>query len=134
MDENINQNKELDQDVWSLYLYALKSPMTREKYQKRLKFFNFLGLEGITIEEKSKNFLKRIKVEDRQWSFNSLLKFMRYQLYRVNSKKITGATVGNYLKSIKLFYEMADISIAWKKITRGLPKGKSYADVRIPTI
>ncbi len=29
---------------------------------------------------------------------------------------------------------MADISIAWKKITRGLPKGKSYADDRIPTI
>ncbi|HEY6536463.1 MAG TPA: hypothetical protein VIY08_11805 [Candidatus Nitrosocosmicus sp.] len=76
MDENINQNKDLDQDVWSLYLFALKSPVTREKYQKRLKkFFDFLGSEGITIEEKSKNFLKRIKVEDRQWAFNSLLKF-----------------------------------------------------------
>ncbi|HEY6536462.1 MAG TPA: hypothetical protein VIY08_11800 [Candidatus Nitrosocosmicus sp.] len=59
---------------------------------------------------------------------------MRYQLDRVKSKEITGATVGNYLKSVKLFYEMADISIAWKKITRGLPKGKSYADDRIPTI
>jgi integrase len=29
---------------------------------------------------------------------------------------------------------MADISISWKKITRGLPKGKKYADDRIPTI
>ena len=28
---------------------------------------------------------------------------------------------------------MADINIHWKKITRGLPKGKSYADDRIPT-
>ena len=46
------------------------------------------------------------------------------QLDRVNSKEITGTTVGNYLKSIKLFYEMADISIAWKKITRGLAKGE----------
>ncbi|HXT82937.1 MAG TPA: hypothetical protein VN704_01080, partial [Verrucomicrobiae bacterium] len=116
MNENINQNKELDQDVWFLYLHALKSPMTREKYQKRLeKFFDFLGLEGTTIEVKSKSFLKRIKVEDNQWAFNSLLKFMKYQLERVNSKEITGATVGNYLKSIKLFYEMADISISWKK-------------------
>ena len=29
---------------------------------------------------------------------------------------------------------MADITIAWKKITRGLPRGKRYADDRIPTI
>ena len=40
----------------------------------------------------------------------------------------------NYVKSIKLFCEMADIPISWKKITRGLPKGKKYADDRIPTI
>ena len=29
---------------------------------------------------------------------------------------------------------MADIPIAWKKITRGLARGKKYADDRIPTI
>jgi len=29
---------------------------------------------------------------------------------------------------------IADISIPWRKITRGLPKGRSYADDRIPTI
>jgi len=29
---------------------------------------------------------------------------------------------------------MADIPIPWKKVTRGLPKGKNYADDRIPTI
>ena len=29
---------------------------------------------------------------------------------------------------------MSDIPIPWKKITRGLPKGKKYADDRIPTI
>ena len=38
--------------LWSLYLYALKSPVAREKYQKRLeKLFDFLGLEGKTVEE-----------------------------------------------------------------------------------
>jgi hypothetical protein len=26
------------------------------------------------------------------------------------------------------------LPIPWKKITRGLPKGKKYADDRIPTI
>ncbi|MGC1932221.1 MAG: hypothetical protein WA667_24885, partial [Candidatus Nitrosopolaris sp.] len=43
-------------------------------------------------------------------------------------------TVRNYVKSIKLFCEMSDIPVPWKKITRGLPKGKKYADDRIPTI
>jgi len=52
----------------------------------------------------------------------------------VDKKEITGATVGNCVKSIKLFCEMADIPIPWKKTTRGLPKGKKYADDRIPTI
>jgi hypothetical protein len=52
----------------------------------------------------------------------------------VNKKEIATATVRNYVKSIKLFCEMADIHIPWQKITRGLPKGKNYADDRIPTI
>jgi integrase len=59
---------------------------------------------------------------------------MQFHLDSVNRKEITGATVRNYVKSIKLFCEMADIPIAWKKITRGLPGGKNYADDRIPTI
>jgi hypothetical protein len=29
---------------------------------------------------------------------------------------------------------MADLAIAWKKTTRGLPRGRRYADDRIPTI
>ena len=40
----------------------------------------------------------------------------------------------NYLKTIKFFCETTDISIPWKKITRGLPKGKRYADDRAPTL
>jgi integrase len=62
------------------------------------------------------------------------LKFVHFQKERVNRKEITGATVRNYVKSIKLFCEMADMPIPWKKITRGLPRGKKYADDRIPTL
>ncbi len=129
----IQNNQELD--VWSLYLYALKSPVTREKYQARLeKFFDFLDLDGQTVEEKSYHFVYRYRKEGSQWVFNSVLRFMQFHLERVNRKEITGSTVQNYLKSIKLFYEMADIPITWEKISRGLPKGKNYADDRIPTI
>jgi hypothetical protein len=34
-------------DLWWLFLFAMKSPMTREKYRGRLaKFFDFVGVEG----------------------------------------------------------------------------------------
>ena len=83
--------------------------MTKQKYKKRLeKFFDFLEMDGSTVEEKSKSFIKRIHREEEnnnnsQWVFNSLIKFMQFHLERVNRKEITGATVRNYVKSIKLF-------------------------------
>jgi hypothetical protein len=50
---------------------------------------------------------------------------------RVNRKEITAATLRKYVKSIKLFCDMADLQIPWKKITRGLPKERGYAAERI---
>jgi hypothetical protein len=45
-----------------LYLFALKSIITREKYQARIeKFFDFLGLGGSNIEEKSTYFIKAVE-------------------------------------------------------------------------
>jgi hypothetical protein len=52
----------------------------------------------------------------------------------VDRKEISGATVRNHVKSIKLFCEMADVPIQWEKITRGLPRGRKYADGRIPAL
>jgi hypothetical protein len=43
-------------------------------------------------------------------------------------KEITGATLINYLKANNLFCEMSDISINWKKITRGVSRGKRYTN------
>ena len=38
---------------------TVKSPVSREKYQKRLeKFFDFIGLRGHTVEEKSESFIR----------------------------------------------------------------------------
>ena len=122
MSENNNQD---ELSIWKLYLYALKSPLTREKYEGRIdKFFDFLGVEGKNVEEKSLKFVNKSKEEGNQWVFNSVLKFMMHQLERVRQKEIVGSTVQNYLKSIKLFCDMADINIHWKKITRGASKGE----------
>jgi integrase len=78
------------------------------------------------LQKKGKN--------DTNWALSNILKFIYSQRERVDKKEISGATVINYTKSIKLFCDMADIPIPWKKITRGLPRGKRYADDRIPTL
>jgi hypothetical protein len=52
----------------------------------------------------------------------------------VESKKITGGTLRNSVKTIKTLCEVTDVLIPWKKITRGLPRVKRYADHRAPTI
>jgi hypothetical protein len=112
----------------------MKAPMTRDRYQTRLaKFLTFIGIAGNTVQERSRAFAKMGK-DDSIWALNSVLKFVQFQKDRVDKKEISGATVRNYVKSIKLFCEMADMAIPWKKITRGLPKGKKYADDRIPTL
>jgi hypothetical protein len=52
---------------------------------------------------------------------------------RVQKNEIAAATALNYVKTIKLFCEMNDILLPWKRITKGLPKGRRYADDRAPT-
>ncbi len=90
----IDKQKNAEYDVWKLYLFELKSPMTRQKYQGRIKkFFNYCGIEGESIEEKSRNFILKINQQDTQWVFDRVLNFLSYQIERVNRKEIGGATV-----------------------------------------
>jgi hypothetical protein len=66
------EQSESDPNLWTLY--AMKSPVTRDKYQKRLgKFFDFLRLEGSTIEEKSIVFVEMAR-KDNNWTFSNILR------------------------------------------------------------
>lgn len=56
-----------------------------------------------------------------KWLLNNILSFLQAQKERVER----GATIHNFVKAIKLFCEMNDISISCKKSTRGLPKGRN---------
>ena len=125
---------DIDSDVWKLFLYAMKSPVTRDKYQRRLsKFFEFAGIPGMSLQTKALSFISKSTL-DSTWIFNILLRFLEHQNSRVNNREICGATVRNYVKAIKLFCEMADLPVPWKKLTRGLPRAKSYSDDRIPSM
>lgn len=136
-DSQLTAYQNLDSaDPWTLYLYAMKSPATKKKYLLRLgKFLDFLYPmhSQMTLKDKARVYAKGAR-NDSIWAFNGILKFIQSLKDRADRKEITGGTIRNYVKSIKLFCQMADIPIAWDKITRGLPKGKRYADDRAPTL
>src|SRR5262245_1699050 len=107
---------ELESDPYSLFVFAINSEMTKRKYSMILRmFFDNIDVHGRTIQERCKNFVNRAK-SDNNWLLGSILSFLQRQKERVQKKEISGATLRNYVKAIKLFCEMNDIIILWKKI------------------
>jgi len=92
-------------------------------------FFDFIKIPGESLEERCLTFVNNGK-DNVNGVFTNILKFVLFYKQRIDKKEISGATLINYLKAIKLFCEMSDISINWKKITRGVSRGKRYANDR----
>jgi integrase len=128
------EKQEEEMNPYSIFLFAMNSPVTRQKYIGRFtKFLNFISLTDGTIEERCRIFVSKTR-NDSTWAVNSIVKFLWAQKQRVQDKEITGATVNNYVKAIKLFCEVTEIYIQRKNLLRGLPKGRRYADDRAPTL
>jgi hypothetical protein len=124
---------EFESDPYPLFVFALNSPSTKEKYIPRLnKFFDFISLDG-TTQEKCLAFVKNAGGQP-SWALSSVIKYLQMNKKRVERKEITAATALNSVKTIKLFCEMNDILLPWKRITRGLPRARRYADDRAPTL
>ena len=116
-------------DSYSLFLLAIRSPVTKEKYLQRMGYFlDFLNIpkaddSGKTISmEHRLNKFSKIALEDNVRLTNNIIKYLQLHKKRVERKEITGSTLRNYIKPIKLFCEQMDIEIPWKKIIRGMPK------------
>ncbi len=128
----IKKLTEYKSDSYSLFLFAINSPFTKEKYVPRLnKFFEYINLRG-SIQEKCSTFVKNAN-DQPPWALGSVIKYLQMSKDRVEKKEITAATAMNAVKTIKLFCEMNDILLPWKRITRGFPKARRYADDRAPT-
>ncbi|QLH11285.1 hypothetical protein [Nitrosarchaeum sp. AC2] len=111
-------------DPLMLFQDALPNRLTRDRYEHRLDlFFKFLEIDGDSPEIRAENFTK--KAVDPKWTTSVILKYIRMHKERAEKKEISTATLPNYYKPIKLFCEMNDVALNWKKITRGIPKAKN---------
>jgi hypothetical protein len=122
-----------EESPYSLLVMAIRSPITRQKYFQRLQYFlDFVGIENQSFEQRC-NTLGEGAIKDVTWLTNKIIRYLQIHRQRVEAKEITASTLRNYIKPIKLLCEQIDIPIPWRKILRGLPKGRRYANDRAPT-
>jgi len=118
-----------------MFKYSVRGELTRKYYERRLRrFFEFTELdEGTDIEQKCNVFAEKA-INEPKWALNCIVSFLQFQKQRVEFGEITAATLSNFVKAIKLFCEMSEIPIPWKKITRGLPRARESSNDRAPNV
>jgi hypothetical protein len=123
----------LDSPCYTKFLYALNSASTKRQYSKRLQnFLDFLKIEGETIEEKTIRLYHILQIKDRDWIETTLIDYFIHHNKRAASGEISVNTIRNYYKPIKLFFEMNNILVNWKLISKGIMKGDRVSSDRPP--
>lgn len=106
---------------------AIDNPQTRAHYERHLKYFlEFVKMDADSLARKAKR--------DAVWCQREVMNFIRFQKTRVEADKIVSSSISNYFKPLKLFLEMNDVVLNWKKIKKTLPRMRKYAEDRAPTI
>ncbi|HET6517566.1 MAG TPA: hypothetical protein VFG25_05025, partial [Nitrosopumilaceae archaeon] len=130
----IDVEKMIETDPLEVFLYGLKSPLTKDRYKHRLgNFFEFLKYSG-DLSTQSKSFIADYNKKGQRWLTATVMKFLTFHKDRAERGEISSATIRNYYKPIKAFMEMNEIELPWKKLSRGLPRGRRYATDRAPTL
>jgi hypothetical protein len=61
------------------------------------------------------------------------MQFVAFQLERVKAGEIAVYTISNYYKATKLFCEMNNLVLNWRRLRKGLAKGREVANDRAPS-
>jgi len=94
---------------------------------------SYVGITEGNLEDRYNIFGQRSK-SDTFWLVKNVIRYLRIHRERVERKEISASTLSNYIKPIKLLCEQLEITLPWKRITRGIPRGRRYANDRVPTI
>lgn len=122
-DRNFLQGQSVD-----LFRAAIKSQATRDPYERRLiGFLKRMDAESpVAFAEFAKN--NPITAE------RKIIAFLSSERARAEQGEISAGTINNWVKAARLFLEMSDVQLNWKKIRRVLPRARRYALDRVPTI
>jgi integrase len=127
----------ISSNPYMMFKFSVRSEITRKYYERRirlfLEFINFGFQNKNNMEERCNEFAYKGSSEIK-WAIQQVIRFLQFQKDRVEKGEISPSTLRNYVKSIKLFCDVCDITIPWKKMTRGLPRGRQASDDRAPTI
>ena len=94
-------------DPYSMFVYAIRSPYTKESSFRRLRrFFDAINFfEGESMDKRCNTLVYRAR-NDYAWAFSNILKFLHSQKNRVEKKGIKTSTLRNYVKTLKMFCEV----------------------------
>lgn len=121
---------------YMMFRYSIRSELTRKYYERRLRiFFDYIQfeVEAQDMEKRFNDFVGYSK-NNINWTLNQIINFLQFQKQRVEIEQITASTLKNFVKSLKALCDSADLEVPWKKVIRGLPKGRQSANDRAPTI
>jgi hypothetical protein len=114
--------------------FSIRSEVTRKYYERRIRrFFDFIEFSPDKGIEERFNMFAAYARKDINWALNKIIAFLQFQKERTEKGDITAATLSNFVKPLKLYCEISDVKIPWKKIVRGLPRGREAANDRAPT-
>jgi integrase len=128
--QNQEENKE---DPFSSFMYGLKAAETRRQWPARLKKFFDFGINPKLETKKQAAIFYEKASSNENWAVFYMEKFIEFQKERVVKREIESTTIRNYYKAAKLFCDMNDITLNWKRLSKGLPKQKQASDDRAPT-
>ena len=77
LDSDLDLEIGLDSDAYSTFLFAVRSPKTKEKVVGRLRmFFDFIGIPDGLMEQRSRAFIEKGK-DNQEWVFGCILKYLQ---------------------------------------------------------
>src|SRR5919112_2434322 len=109
-----------------LFRAAIKSAATRDAYERRLIGFlkKMDAASPDAFVESAKN--NPVLIE------NKVIAFLSSECKRADCGEISAGTINNWVKAARLFLDMSDVQLNWKKIRRVLPRARRYALDRVP--
>ena len=111
-----------------LFRAAIKSQATRDPYERRL--IGFLKRMDARSPDAFVDFAK----SNPALAENKIIAFLSSERARADRGEISAGTINNWVKAARLFLEMSDVQLNWKKIRRVLPRARRYALDRVPTV